>query len=253
MVRARRREWFDDESFWREFYPFMFPERRFAEAGEEIPKLLRLARPPGRSVLDLCCGPGRFSVPLARRGFRVTGVDRTDFLLGKARAAARTAGVRVEWVKQDMRDFVREDSFDLALSMFTSFGYFDDKGEDLAVLRKVLSSLRAGGVLLMDVMGKERIARIFDSTTSETLPDGTLLVQQHEIFDGFSRLRNEWTLVRGGRAKTFRFHHTLYSGQELLALLQEAGFVSVRLYGSLDGCDYGPEAERLVAVSRKPG
>ncbi len=196
MSARRKREWFDDDSFWQDLYPFMFPEQRFASTAEQIEKILALTKPDGKAALDLCCGPGRCSIALAQAGFTITGVDRTDFLLDKARARARDANMKVEWVQMDMRDFVREDAFDLVLSMFTSFGYFDDKGEDLLVLRNVFSSLRSGGVCLIDVMGKERLARIFQPTTSDVLPDGTMLVQRHEILDDWTRVRNEWILFR---------------------------------------------------------
>lgn len=125
MKLKRKKEWFDDDSFWRAFYPFMFPENRIADADGHMKKALILTKPPARTALDLCCGPGRCSIALAKRGFSVTGVDRTKYLLDKARARARAASVRIEWVQEDMRDFVRPGSFALVLSMFTSFGYFD--------------------------------------------------------------------------------------------------------------------------------
>jgi SAM-dependent methyltransferase len=251
MTPRRRREWFDDDSMWRDLYPFLFPDSRFASALEEVEKVLALTKPRGKAALDLCCGPGRFSIALAKRKFAVTGVDRTKYFLGKARAKARAAGVRIEWVRRDMRDFVRPDSFDLVLSMFTSFGYFDDKREDLKVLSNILASLRPGGACLIDVMGKERLAKIMAATTSEALPDGSMLVQRHAIFDDWTRIRNEWILIRRGRAKTFTFHHTLYSGQELRDRMEQVGFVRVKLFGSLEGEEYGPNSLRLVAVGRR--
>jgi len=251
MSTRRKKEWFDDESFWRDLYPFMFPEQRFAGTPEEIAKVLALTAPSGKSALDLCCGPGRCSIALAQAGFKVTGVDRTKYLLDKARRKARAAKVKIEWVQADMRDFARSNAFDLALSMFTSFGYFDDKREDLHVLGNILESLKPGGVCLIDVMGKERLAAILRATTSDVLHDGTKLVQRHEIFDDWTRIRNEWILIRKGKAKSFRFHHTIYSGQELRARMQEVGFTDVRLYGNLDGEEYGPNAQRLIAVGRK--
>ncbi len=247
----RKKEWFDDDSFWRDLYPFMFPPTRFDEAAEQVDQALALAKPPGTRVLDLCCGPGRFAVPFAQHGFSVTGVDRTKFLLDKARARARRAGVKVEWVQSDMRDFMRPGAFDLVLNMFTSFGYFDDKNDDLLVLRNIAASLRAGGACLIEVMGKERLARLFQPTTSDVLPDGTRLVQCHEIFDDWTRIRNEWILLRKGKAKSFAFHHTIYSGQELRDRMLAAGFADVKLYGNLAGAEYGPAATRLVAVGRK--
>ena len=78
-------DWFDDESFWIEMYPFMFPEERFEAAQEQVEKILSLVNFQGTSILDLCCGPGRHSLILAERGFTVTGVDKTAFLLDKAK------------------------------------------------------------------------------------------------------------------------------------------------------------------------
>ena len=93
------REWFENEDFWREMYPYMFDEQRFAAADEQVRKILKLTGIRRGAVLDLCCGPGRHSVALAKRGFQVTGVDRTRFLLNKARRHAKSARARVEFVR----------------------------------------------------------------------------------------------------------------------------------------------------------
>ena len=230
----------------------MFTKERIAAANKQMPKVLTLTKPKGKTVLDLCCGPGRCSIALAKRGFSVTGVDKTKYLLDKARAKARAAGVKVEWVQQDMRDFVRTDSFALVLSMFTSFGYFDNKQEDLIVFENMLASLQPGGTCLIEVLGKEYLAKIFQPTTSTVLPDGTIVVQRHEVFDDWTRVRNEWLVIRKNRVKRFEFHHTVYSGQELRDRMEQVGFVGVILHGNLDGDRYGPNAERLIAIGRKP-
>lgn len=253
MAAKRKREWFDDETYWRTLFPFMFPETRFAQTPAQMRQLVRLAKPRGREALDLCCGPGRCSVALARLGFRVTGVDKTPFLLNKARRLGRALRRPIEFVRADMRDFVRPGAFDLAISMFTSFGYFDDQTEDLAVLRNIFASLRPGGVFVIDVMGKERLARILQPVTCTVLADGARLIQRHHIFDDWTRVGNEWIVIRGGRAQSFRFHHTVYSGQELRTLLVQAGFTGVRLYGDLAGRPYDAQAQRLIAVARKIG
>jgi SAM-dependent methyltransferase len=248
----RKKEWFDNDAFWRDLYPFMFPDQRFADAPREVEKLLSLVQPKGKRALDLCCGPGRCAIALALEGFSVTGVDRTGYLLERAKAGAKKAKAGIEWVQMDMRDFIRPGSYSLAISMFTSFGYFNDKREDSLVLGNIFASLKSGGACVIDVMGKEILARKYQPTTSEILPDGTKLICRHEIFDDWTRVRNEWILVRNGRARTFRFHHTIYSGQELRLLLEQAGFAPVRLYGNMDGDDYGPDARRLIAVGVKP-
>ena len=244
-------EWFEDESFWRELYPYMFDENRFAQADEQVRKVLKLTGIRRGAVLDLCCGPGRHSVALAKRGFQVTAVDRTRFLLNKARRHAKSARARVEFVRSDMREFVRPGAYRLVLNLWTSFGYFDNKGDDLRALGNIFKSLKPGGACVIDVFGKERLAKIMQPATVTLSPNGTLLIQMHEIFDDWTRIRNEWILIKGNRARRFRFHHTMYSGQELSDRLQQAGFSQVELYGDFDGQPYGPDAPRLVAVARK--
>ena len=240
-------EWYADESFWESFYPVMFPAERIDSSGEQVDQMLALTRFEGRDVLDLCCGPGRHSAELASRGFNVTGVDKSTFLLGKARARSDA----VEWVQEDMRSFVRPNSFDLVINMFTSFGYFDDKEDDVRVLRNIHESLRDGGVFLIDVIGKEYLAKVFQPTVSFTASNGSTLVQRHEIHDGWTRAHNEWILIDGDRATTFTFEHTVYSAQELMDRLLAVGFTDVRVHGDLEGSEYGIDARRLVAVATK--
>jgi hypothetical protein len=91
-------------------------------------------------------------------------------------------------------------------SMFTSFGYFNDRQDDRTVLENMFTSLEPGGACIIEVLGKERLAKILQPTISTVLPDGTLLVERHEIFDDWTRVRNEWLLIRNGRAKSFKFH-----------------------------------------------
>jgi len=254
MRRHKRpKEWFDDDALWRETFSYVFAEKRVALAPEVIDKALQLTKLRGKSALDLGCGTGRFSIALAERGFSVTGVDRTKYLLDKARAKARSMHVTVEWLQEDMRDFVRREAYDFILNMFSSFGYFDDRAEDAQVLANILESLRPGGVFLIDIMGKEILAKIFQPSSAQSLPDGSVLVEQRTVFDDWSRILNEWTVIRNARARKFTFQLNIYSGQELRHEMERAGFVDVKLYGNLDGGPYGPEATRLVAVGRKPG
>jgi SAM-dependent methyltransferase len=243
-------DWFADEAFWTAVDPFEFPDPVIDAGMAQVEKIVKLTGALGGAALDLGCGPGRHAVPLARRGFRVTAVDLSTFLLGRARARAAAAGATVEFVQDDMRTFVRPGAFDLAVSLFTSFGYFEDPADERRVLDNVRVSLRPGGVLVMDVASKERMARVAQLTVSQRTADGGLLVRRHEVVEGGRRVRNEWTVVRDGRARTFEFRLRVYSGPELKALLLAAGFTDVTLHGTLDGRPYDLEAERLVALAR---
>ena len=244
-------EWFEDESLWRELYPYVFPVERVAAAPSQVTQLLALAGVTGGAVLDLCCGPGRHAVEFARRGFAVTGVDRSPFLLERARESALAAAVEVEWVLDDMRHFERPASFHLACNLFTSFGYFEREEDNLRVLGNIRRSLREGGALVMDMVGKEHLDRVGLAPRHTSFADGAVLVQQAHPNPDWTRLDNDWTLVQAGHSRHYRFQHHLYSGQGLQDRLESCGFTEVCLYGDLAGSPYTPEAPRLVAVARK--
>jgi SAM-dependent methyltransferase len=166
-------------------------------------------------------------------------------------AAAEEEELAIELVEADMREFVRADAFDLAISLYTSFSYFEDQGEDRKVARNLCESLRSGGVLVMEMIGKEVLARIFQKRHWEETGDGTLFLQEHSIERGWSWIGNRWILVRNGEVKERRFGHRLYSAVELADLLASAGFAEVETYGDLGGEPYDHAARRLVAVARK--
>jgi len=154
--------WHEDDEFWAALEAQLFDEARLQVAAAEVTHatgLLGLGA--GARVLDLCCGLGRHSLELARWGCEVTGVDRTALYLGRARELAAAENLPIEFIQADMRAFRREGAFDGAISLFTSFGYFENPDEDLQVLRNLHASLRPGGRLAMQMAGKEVLARCF--------------------------------------------------------------------------------------------
>ena len=245
-------EWFENEDLWRDLYPYLFPPERFGEARQEVTGLLELTGFSGKRVLDLCCGPGRHSVELALRGYEVTGVDRSPFLLEKARAAAAEKGAEVEWLLDDMRSFRRPGAFGLAINLYTSFGYTSSEADDMTVLRNVRESLEPGGSLVMELMGKEVLASIFSRVGVAEPEDGSRLFMVRDVKDDWSVVSNLWTLVRDGKAMEYSFSHRIYSAVELRGMLERAGFCNVRLYGGLNGSEYGTKASRLVAMASAP-
>lgn len=245
-------DWFAQPHFWERVYPLMFSAERDERAHEEVANLLELVGIQKGRALDLCCGPGRHSVPLAKAGFDVTGLDISDFLLERARSRAEAAKVEIDWVHEDMRNYAMPEGFDLVINLYTSFGYFAQQSDDLKVLRNIVSSLTEGGAVVLDVVGKEALAGQLPLDRQPTVEhDGSLLIERIEVVDDWSRAKVQWMFIRGDSVERFNFEHTLYSGRELRELMNWAGLSDVSLYGGLDGRPYGPGAERLVAVGRR--
>lgn len=242
--------WHEQDSFW-EDVP-MFTEQRWEKAPEEVEAVISLLGiEPGTSVLDLPCGAGRHSLELARRGYRVTGVDRTAGYLQTAREQAEAEGLELELVQGDMREFVRPATFDAAINLFTSFGYFEDPNQDRKVAENLFHSLKPGGSLVMDMMGKEVLARVFLPRDWQELADGTFFLQERKVSRDWTWLENRWILLKGAWRREYAVDHRLYDGAGLKALLFDAGFESVAIYGDLAGAPYDNEARRLVALAYK--
>jgi SAM-dependent methyltransferase len=245
--------WHNNEAFWRECYPYLFPRQRFDVASDQVHQVMGLLGLAHGHVLDLCCGPGRHAVALAQRGLQVTAVDSSSFLLDKARQRATEAAVEIDFVAADMRCYMNPKAFDCVLNMYSSFGYFDDAADDLVVLRNIYESLKPGGSCLLDMVNKSWLSNFVEPTHSSQEPDGTLLVQRYELLDNNTRQSIEWRLIRDGQEHIFKFYIRIFSGEELRDLLHVAGFGSVALYGDLRGKRYGRRTERLIAVGHKAG
>lgn len=82
-------------------------------------------------------------------------------------------------------------------------------------------------------------------------PDGTLMLEERKLRNGWDWIENRWILLKGAERKEFRLAHRLYSAAELSQVLKDCGFASVDVFGGLDGSPYDHTAKRLVAVARR--
>lgn len=243
--------WHEDDGFWQAIAPIDFDKERWERAPREADQILALMKPaPGARILDLCCGPGRHSLELARRGFKVTGVDRTDAFLEEGRRRARAAKLEIEFVREDMRRFIRPDAFDGAMNIFTSFAYFEDAEEDRVVLSNACRSLREGGVFVVDTLAKEVVARNFrERDWNES--GGIAVLEERKIVRDWTAIESRWVILQGDSRREIRFTLRLYSAAELSAILRGVGFRTIEVYGDLSGSAFDHSAKRLVAVARK--
>lgn len=243
--------WHQQDRFWHTWAPVLFHKERWQKTPEQVDHFTALLNmEPPASVLDLGCGPGRHSLELARRGFKVTGVDRTKVYLAKARQQAEKEGLNIEFVQKDMRRFCRSQNFDICINLFTSFGYFKDIGDDKRVLGNVYRSLRNKGRFLMELMGKEVLARIFRERDWYTLED-MMVLEERKVCKNWSWIENRWIMIKKGKVQEFRISHRLYSAEELSSLLRQAGFKKVDVYSDFTGAPYDNNAKRLILAAYK--
>jgi cyclopropane fatty-acyl-phospholipid synthase-like methyltransferase len=192
---------------WKEFFDAHAPhylENVFTKNTlEEVAFLIRaLHLSGGERILDMGCGTGRHVVELARRGYRVTGVDLSSGMLVEAQKAARAAAVEVEWIQADATAFAAPERFDAAICLcegaFGLLGPDDDPlGHDLAILENIHASLMPGGRFLLTALNGYRFIRQFNdediaqgnfdalsmveiSTIEVQTPDGLITMKSRE-------------------------------------------------------------------------
>lgn len=246
-------EWWKDSFFWDTFEPLMFDTERMQGAETDVENILNMVQPaPNSHILDAGCGPGRHSVELARKGFRVTGIDLHRPYLEKARNAAEGILPAPSFREANLLTHVSPDTYDGAVSMFQTLGYFDNPEDDLTVCRNICKSLKSGGWLLLESDGKEVVAAGFEHRTWLER-DGYTILLEDSAEAAWTQLRHHWRFRSPeGTWHEYEFSYRLFSALEMGMLLEEAGFASVEFFGALDGRPYNQEAERLIALAYKP-
>ena len=212
-------------------------------------------------ILDLCCGQGRHSLELARVGFRrVTGLDRSRYLVRLARRRARDAGLEVRFREGDARKFaLRGGEFDAVLIMGNSFGYFDREEDDLAVLSSIKRVLRPSGTLAIDITDGAWMRDHFEARSWEWIDENHFVCRERSLSTDKDRLISREVVVhaeKGVIADQF-YAERLYSRERLQDLLAEAGFRGIRFHDRLAadssrGGDLGMMANRNLISAEAP-
>ncbi|MFC1680023.1 class I SAM-dependent methyltransferase [Elusimicrobiota bacterium] len=207
----------------------------------------------GDSLLDLCCGPGRHSVLLARKGTQVTGLDYSAAYLLEARLKARKLGVPVRFIRGDMRALRFESEFDGVINLFTSFGYFRRQSDNLRVLKGVARALKPGGRFLIDVLNGDYLVRVFRPRDWMVMGKGYLL-EQRQLSADKRRIATKWIRIFPDGRKMEKSHSLhLYDRKSLSGLLLKAGLRPERFWGGYKGTPLTRKSNRLIALARKPG
>ena len=248
-------EWFADISYWETNRSFIWSDRRIAmseTAVDHIAKLLGMSE--GESVLDLACGFGRHSFEFDKLGLGVTGVDLNPGFIEEAKKKARDTGRSIRFIRADMREFREPESYSYIVILYNSFGYFKDREDDKLVIMNCFESLLPGGRMLIMAMEREIIRRSMISRKQRYWweKDGVIRLQEYTVEEDWSWATIRWILLEGSDRHTFEYGFRLYSEEEMIQLLSDAGFDDVRSYGSLKGTPYDNEAHHLVAVAHKP-
>lgn len=257
------------EDWWRHLFGSLYlktdgdvvcDERLTGEEVDRICDVLQLK--DWEDILDLCCGQGRHSLQLARRGYRnVSGLDRSRYLIRQARSRAKSEGLSIRYREGDARNLpYPADGFDAVLILGNSFGYFENQSEDLLVLKQVLRVLKPEGRILLDVADGAFVAANYEPRSWEWIDDQMFVCRERMLDSPTRRLicREVITGVSKGVLADHVYAERLYTQEELSESLEKVEFRGVEVHESRmtesdRNQDLGMMARRLMitATARK--
>lgn len=126
-----------------------------------------------RSIVDLGCGTGNLTLPLAKRGYKMTGVDLSPEMVEIARTKAAEAGLETEFFVEDLRDFYRpEGEFDTVISGCDVLNYLLTESDLKRAFNAVYRLLLPGGWWLFDLNSAQKLTEVYGDQSYADLQDG---------------------------------------------------------------------------------
>jgi len=234
--------WFDSK-----YYHILYKNRDVSEAETFLRNLTqKLQIPANARILDLACGKGRHSIFLNKLGFDVTGADLAANSIAHA---GQFSNESLRFVVQDMRKPLQHQKFDYVLNLFTSFGYFSDVEDNLAVLRAAHEVLMDDGVLVIDFMNAVKVAH-------------TLLPEDEKTCEGIhfritKKIENKCVhktirFEADGQSYEFSERVQLLTREDFEQMFQKTGFKLKAVFGDYNLGTFAPaNSERLILVAAK--
>ena len=246
-------------------YDLLVEGREDAEAeGRELEFIRRALRQvcprPVQDVLDVGCGTGKHLIPLARDGFRVTGVDYSEAMVRECRRKLARHGLEAELHTADLLELDLPGRFDAALAMNSVICYLLETERIAEGLRRLREALRPGGLLLLDNTNVLAQWVTFDETYWDKRIGPTMQIefQERRHFDDLAAVFHlEVKAVVHEGERSYEVHNEdvlrVMTVGELTCYLRAAGFGDVRAYPTFDCATADePSGDRMILLALVP-
>ncbi len=227
----------------------------------DIPFFLGQVREYGDPVLELACGTGRITIPIAGAGFRVVGLDASPAMLAQGRKKAEASGATVEWVLADCRDFTMPKRFAYIFIPFNSITHLHDLKSLQACLGCVREHLHEHGRFVIDVFNPRLDILMRDPAQRYPVaaypdPDGlgTVTITESNVYDRatqVNRIKWHYQIGEAREEKVVENNMRILFPQELDALLHYNGFEVEAKFGDFDGSPFDSASDLQIVVCRK--
>ncbi|MFO7526194.1 MAG: class I SAM-dependent methyltransferase [Ignavibacteriaceae bacterium] len=239
------KDWFETKE-----YLNVYRHRNEGEAEDLVNIILNNVRlSKSGKVLDMACGTGRHSILFAKKGFKVTAVDLSKNMLSAARKKAESEKLKIDFIQSDLRFFANSGRFDLAINLFTSFGYFETDEENFEIFNTAYNHLKTDGYFVLDFFNKYFVEKnlIIESHDSVEKLD---IIQKRKI-DGL-RVVKEIIISDNDQSRKYYESVRMFSQTELINELIRIGFAIEKTFGDFQGNKFDQfSSPRIIIIAKK--
>lgn len=228
--------------------PIQYDAHHELTAPNDLAFYLEYARRYGDPILELACGTGRVTLPLAGAGHRIIGLDINDRMLGRAKEKAVEVGLTIDWVQADLRDFHLIKKFNLIFVPFNSFLHIQDLQDIEASFACIKEHLKPQGRFILDIFNPrlDLLLRTFDDPKTvveykDPYGRGLVKIIERGRYDAAKQIReNKWfyDIGKGAERYTKELTVRIYFPQEIDALLHYNGFKIENKLGDYDSSPF---------------
>lgn len=242
-----KKEWFD-EWFNTIYYHVLYKHRDYEEAAAFLDHLIDYFKiEPHAKILDLACGKGRHSIYLNKKGFDVTGVDLSE---ENIKFASTKQNDTLHFAVHDMRDVFAKEEFNYVFNLFTSFGYFDSKEENLNVIDATIQSLKSGGKFLLDFLNPYVVVNNLIHEEDKTIENIHFNIQRKYTDDEF--IVKNILVDDHGQHYEFQEKVKAIRRTDFLAYFDKINLKVIDIFGDYELSEYkAEESQRLIFVLEK--
>ncbi len=246
------------ETWWQDFFDqhcsldlSQFPDAD--ETQREVAGLIHILKIGAQQrIADVCCGYGRHLIPLAQRGHIVFGVDTAPMMLAKARRWLQRVGVKAVVLRADARQLpFANDSLDVVLNLFNSFGYCQLEADNQRILTESARVLRPGGKFLLETRNRPHQIMFAPRYLPMETADGQRFILRCQYDRAAHRLISEWRQTEDGPV-VHRASIRLYGIDELDEMMAAAGLRKTAIYGDYEATPFAGYQRQVLYLAEKP-
>ena len=209
-------------------------------------------------ILELCCGTGRLTLPIAKEGYKITGVDFTATMLVQAKEKAAEAGLQIEFIEADIRTLDLPEKYDFIFITFNSIHHLYTNEDVFKALNEVKKHLKKGGLFLLDcfnpnihylVESEKKRQEIAKYTTKDGREVQIKQEMNYEHKTQINRI-NWYYYINGTFDSVQNLDMRLFFPQELDSYLQGKGFTILHKFGNFVEEAFSNNSEKQVFVYR---